>query len=937
MNHTVSILAILFELMLVPASALHPQRLDRHLMQQAETDRSFAEATCDPGGMIFLDEQIPIVPLEAGTQEKLLKEKISSGLFARLYSNTFYDLVGRIEEDGYLRESHDADKGYDGMYPRTIGATVSLLLAVDQPEPAERLVRCVLNAMKDNGMERIPHAFDKLRSGSASHAGKYFILGRGDQLDGQAHVIMAWARLANYRGRTLFEDRTFPDIATLLNNSLQPPYWNDTTNGKLSGLMFNPYLEHSRRPPLKWRYDLLTQFFVGAALSEMITVAERRNDPSNANLWKEGLRRLTEAIARHFVVRRDGKEVFAELLLADSNQVFDGMGWLTMAPIAAQWNPFGNVVMRNSLEYMYHHLSKERDGHAWLPVDSWPGGGFSPQIIGKGVAWEIEFASREKRYQKVSEIVDLIEYLHPNSRLYMEHASLCDDDNRDVPLLTSDRVSSYRNGLWRLADPGNGEQVSWWCWAVANLRKRLGLSGVPERVVPDPRPEGSRRAPTELSFVEEPGTKIYYTLDGTIPSERSLHYSGGIHITLPARVNVVATRDGMIPSTVLGYDFLTPENGLEYTFSGGEANAPESPHGPVVMRRGAIKEVGCPLPPVHRTRNVLKCDGFIDIKHSGDYVFRIRSLAEAHLLIDGAAAATTSDASGERTLRLEKGFHAFSYEARDIRENSRIDVSYSWNGSQYVSIRPQLLFQREPSGTFVEMPEILPDQSEFDDGSPLKIVIECPTEGSRISYTLDGVDATDSSPVYTAPFAIAEPVTVKAIARTDAGNHSSQAVMKYVPIPRGVKISLTPEPSPRYATHGASTLIDGIRGTMDISENTWLGFQGTDCEAELDFGEKKHISGITVGFLHDPDKWIFLPKKLHLCISDNRGNAREIFTLDVTPHDLQKAEIRYATLSPEAFDCRYLILRAENFGVCPAWHSAAGGKTWLFVDEIEIR
>ena len=34
---------------------------------------------------------------------------------------------------------------------------------------------------------------------------------------------------------------------------------------------------------------------------------------------------------------------------------------------------------------------------------------------------------------------------------------------------------------------------------------------------------------------------------------------------------------------------------------------------------------------------------------------------------------------------------------------------------------------------------------------------------------------------------------------------------------------------------------------------------------------------------------------------------------------------------------RYIKIKAENYGVCPDWHLGAGGKTWIFVDEITIK
>ena len=33
---------------------------------------------------------------------------------------------------------------------------------------------------------------------------------------------------------------------------------------------------------------------------------------------------------------------------------------------------------------------------------------------------------------------------------------------------------------------------------------------------------------------------------------------------------------------------------------------------------------------------------------------------------------------------------------------------------------------------------------------------------------------------------------------------------------------------------------------------------------------------------------------------------------------------------------RFVRLLAENLGICPDWHKGAGGKAWLFIDEITI-
>ncbi|MCD6347789.1 MAG: hypothetical protein J7L96_10250, partial [Bacteroidales bacterium] len=33
---------------------------------------------------------------------------------------------------------------------------------------------------------------------------------------------------------------------------------------------------------------------------------------------------------------------------------------------------------------------------------------------------------------------------------------------------------------------------------------------------------------------------------------------------------------------------------------------------------------------------------------------------------------------------------------------------------------------------------------------------------------------------------------------------------------------------------------------------------------------------------------------------------------------------------------RYIRIKAKNRGVCPVWHKGAGGKAWLFADELII-
>ena len=47
--------------------------------------------------------------------------------------------------------------------------------------------------------------------------------------------------------------------------------------------------------------------------------------------------------------------------------------------------------------------------------------------------------------------------------------------------------------------------------------------------------------------------------------------------------------------------------------------------------------------------------------------------------------------------------------------------------------------------------------------------------------------------------------------------------------------------------------------------------------------------------------------------------------------------VRDYTLPFVHTDARYIKVVARNVGVCPSWHSGAGDKAWLFVDEIIVQ
>jgi hypothetical protein len=150
-------------------------------------------------------------------------------------------------------------------------------------------------------------------------------------------------------------------------------------------------------------------------------------------------------------------------------------------------------------------------------------------------------------------------------------------------------------------------------------------------------------------------------------------------------------------------------------------------------------------------------------------------------------------------------------------------------------------------------------------------------------------------------------------------------------------VRLAHEPGSAYAAMGARSLIDRIRGTADFHDGTWLGFEQDDCEAVIDLHSAKPVSKVTVGCLKAQGSWIFLPRALEVAVSDNGTEFRAIGRIDVEGPDRDEGvDTREFVIPCERATARFVRVRAVNIGVCPSWHKGAGGKAWVFVDEITV-
>ncbi|MCX6563661.1 MAG: DUF4838 domain-containing protein, partial [Candidatus Aminicenantes bacterium] len=142
--------------------------------------------------------------------------------------------------------------------------------------------------------------------------------------------------------------------------------------------------------------------------------------------------------------------------------------------------------------------------------------------------------------------------------------------------------------------------------------------------------------------------------------------------------------------------------------------------------------------------------------------------------------------------------------------------------------------------------------------------------------------------------------------------------------------------SEKYPVGGPKALTDGLKGTPDYHCN-WLGFEGLEMEAVADLGKSTEIRSVSLDFLQDINSWIWVPEKVDILVSDNGSDFEQVGALS------RKTDPKKGGAIIERFACgfdprqaRYVKVKTRSFLQCPPWHKGAGGKAWIFTDEIVI-
>lgn len=230
-------------------------------------------------------------------------------------------------------------------------------------------------------------------------------------------------------------------------------------------------------------------------------------------------------------------------------------------------------------------------------------------------------------------------------------------------------------------------------------------------------------------------------------------------------------------------------------------------------------------------------------------------------------------------------------------------------------------------------PKILTNYLGFD--KPVEVKITCPGFGINVHYSIDGSSPTAESPVYENPFEIKDNLSIRAIAFYE-GMPVGEEVKTEIAMVTGINDIEITIPKKQYSGNGKFTLVDGIRGDEEFKSGKWLGYQQVDFEGIIDLGSQKEVSKVGLGYLINKGSWIFPPTNIEIFGSID-GNSFKILATqrNEISQDLENSILTFEQdIAPQEF--RYVKFVAENVGQCPEWHEGAGGKSWIFLDELIV-
>ena len=247
---------------------------------------------------------------------------------------------------------------------------------------------------------------------------------------------------------------------------------------------------------------------------------------------------------------------------------------------------------------------------------------------------------------------------------------------------------------------------------------------------------------TEVTITATPGAIIYYTTDGTVPTNGSQQYNTPITLTETTTIQAIAIEDGHIMSDVVGMEFTKESSGGSSSSGGSTDSGSET------------------APPQEET---IQFDVSIRPNDSATvYVMQVTSLADTDTMsyqysING------TDYYSLQQLQTQETFGASQMVDLHVRAVGSGDTILAAGNREITT----------PSDS--DVPTIS-GTDKFSDRTEVTITA---TPGAIIYYTTDGTVPTNGSQQYNTPITLTETTTIQAIAIEDGHIMSDVVGMEF--------------------------------------------------------------------------------------------------------------------------------------------------------------
>ncbi|HNW98777.1 MAG TPA: GH92 family glycosyl hydrolase [Bacteroidales bacterium] len=232
------------------------------------------------------------------------------------------------------------------------------------------------------------------------------------------------------------------------------------------------------------------------------------------------------------------------------------------------------------------------------------------------------------------------------------------------------------------------------------------------------------------------------------------------------------------------------------------------------------------------------------------------------------------------------------------------------------------------------VPYFVADGKTFYDS--IKVEIKTINNDQQIFYTLNGANPDSAGILYTKPLVVKNTTKIKAISKNKLQEKSFIIEANFIKITKGRSVKIISKYDPQYTAGGDEGLIDNIRGESDFRLGGWQGYQAQDFEAVVDLGKEQKVNKIAAGFLQDVRSWIVFPVEVEYSVSSDGKNFKDVETVkNIFPDNDYTPTIKDFSINVN-LNCRYVKIKAKNYGKLPSWHLGAGGDAYIFTDEIIV-